>query len=160
MQITLDIPETMIARVRGTPVERSMKGLGPEALQYIFAYGFQRVNNDAGAVGKDDSLADALAKSGKKWDALVEGKTRVNTPRETDPVRGRALEIALAKTLAAMKAKGLKADPKDVKLRAKKLFDDNTEKLLAMAREDIARQAALELEIDLGLDEAEIDEAA
>lgn len=157
MQITIEIPEIMIANVRGNAVERDMTKLGAAALAHLFTYGFQRVNNDAGAVGKDETDADALAKSGKKWDALVAGTIRVQTGRESDPVMARAMELAIGKIHAAIRVKhglGPKAkipeeyDAKSIREKAKKVVADNP-KILEQAKASIEAEKALAGEITI-----------
>jgi hypothetical protein len=113
MQITLNIPDSMTAKVRGNDVTRDMTALPQVALDYLFAYGFQRANNDAGAVGKDESDEDAIAKSDKRWTSLANGVLRASAIREGDPVKAEAVKIATAAVVKALRKKGVKVSGKD-----------------------------------------------
>ena len=148
MDITLHIPDTMTARVRKVAVQRTMTSLPQIALQAIFAYGFQRINNDAGAVGKNESDDAAVAKSDKRWNSLAAGILRASPIREGDPVRAAAVKIATAKVNAAAKAKGLKPTAADVRKMALALIEKD-ESIMAVAKSNVAAVAGLDTEVDL-----------
>jgi hypothetical protein len=151
MQVTLNIPDIMVARVRKHVVERDMTVMQQVAFNKIFEYGFQRVNNDAGAVGKDESLADALAKSQKRWDSLCAGILRASPVRESDPVKAEAMRICIAAVENAIRKAGKKvADFKaaQVRARAEKHLAANPA-IMETAKANVAATAALDVEVDL-----------
>lgn len=136
MQVTIEVADTMTAYVRKTGVERDMTKLPTAALVKIFEYGFQRINNDAGAVGKDETTADALAKADKKWNALVSGDIRVTRASGGDPVAREAKRLAEQSVKTAAAKQGKKLSKEDLAELVKQYA----------AREDVIAKAKANLE--------------
>ena len=144
MQINITIADTLTANIRGTMVERDLTVLPPEALAYIFQYGFQRINNDSAGQNKGE---DAVANSDKKWTALVSGKIRASSTRTTDELGKECKRLAEIAVKAAIAAKGLTVDKDNLKALVAK--HANTEAIIKKALANLAANAEMEIELDL-----------
>jgi hypothetical protein len=152
-QIT--VPELFEAKARGVSITVRPQDMPEASLNRIFAYGLQRIVNDACAGAKDDEEATSLAN--KKLENLYAGLLRASGTREGDPIKAEALRIALVKVKASPKVKawvvenGLKTGDKEAVAKFKELALD------LASREDIVEQAKAnvsgvrDLEIDIEL---------
>jgi len=151
MRIEIEVPESFTAHVRGVAFPVAPAGLPEVSLTKVFTYGLQRILNDAAASAKSDDEATGLAE--KRWNNLCAGTLRASPIREGDPVRKRALELALAKVLANAKytawlaEAGLKPADKAAKAKARELAEAAITKpgnaFLAQAEKDVAEAKGL-----------------
>lgn len=151
----ISVPETFEAKVRGVSFNVEPVSLPVHSLERIFAYGLQRILNDACAGAKNDEEAKSLAET--KWGNLKAGVLRASGTREGDPIKAEAKRIALAKVLSAPVFKGwlaensLKAGDKDAKAKAGEMAVKlaQREDILAQARANVVGVKDLEIEIEL-----------
>ena len=144
MQLNITIADVMTANIRGTMVERDLTVLPPEALAYIFQYGFQRINNDSAGANKDEA---AVANSDKKWAALVSGKIRASGTRTTDELGKECKRLAEIAVKAAIKAKNATVDKDQLKALIAKHAASAT--IVAKAKVNLEATADMELDIEI-----------
>ena len=144
MQLSITIADTLTANIRGTMVERDLTVLPPEALAYIFQYGFQRINNDSAGANKDEA---AVANSDKKWAALVSGKIRASTTRTTDELGKECKRLAELAVKARLKELGKTVDKDNMKALIEKYA--KVEAIVAKAKANLAESADMELDIEI-----------
>lgn len=155
MTTQITVPASFLAKVRGVEFAVEPQTLPEASLDRIFAYGLQRILNDACAGAKDDDEAKASAQA--KWDNLVNGVLRASPNREGDPVKAEAKRIALGHVtkaknfIAWLQANGLKQSDKDAKAKASELATALAarEDILAQAKANVEGAKALEIEIDI-----------
>jgi hypothetical protein len=162
MTLTITVPESFTAKVRGQDFQVSPQTFAEAGLAKIFEYGLQRIFNDAAASAKTE--AEAIELANKRLDNLSKGIIRASGVRQGDPVKRRALELAETAVKAndnfkAWVAKtGLKVSDKAVvakmrELAAKAVAVDGN-KYTAQARIDVEAAKGLgDMDLEIDLDE-------
>jgi hypothetical protein len=127
--------------------------------EHVIKYGLTQILSDACAsvsVKNGESKDDARALVMKKLDALIDGTVRVAGVRTSDPVRARAIELAIDMTVKGQFKKEKKElDAKAMRAAALTLIDRNpayrhlAEKQLEREAEDAAQLAAMLANADL-----------
>ena len=131
----------------------------PQAsLDHVFAYGIRQILNDARASAKTEAEAEAM--TAKRLDNLMSGTLRASPVREGNPVRARALELAIAKVVRSPKfiawaqAEGVKVSDKRAQAaardNAKRLIEVEGNPFMAQAEKDVAEAAKINVD-DLDL---------
>lgn len=112
-----------------TQLEVDFEALPEASRAYIINYGLTQCLNDAAAsIPKDDAKVGELtmAKVGKKMDALVSGTVRVAGVRVGDPIKARAIELAIDWTVRdAFKKARKPLDAKAMREEAIRLVERN-----------------------------------
>ena len=183
MQITINLPDTLVATIGGPdkakadlarPAEVVM--LYPSAsLERIFMYGWQRIHNDAGASGK--TMEDSFNLALKRNDNLAKGIMRASSTKSGDPVKTEAIKLVTPKIAANatfiswMQTNGLKLADKEAQKELRRQADlavarvvlneagepiDN--QWIAQARVNVAATKALTLDVELDLPEIDLDD--
>lgn len=147
------IPSSFTAKVRGVdfPIA-NIEQLPVASLRKIFEYGLQRISNDSAASAKTDEEAVNLAK--KRWANLESGIIRASGSRIGDPVKRRAMELAMNAVAGSVKFKAwyteakLKASDKAVVAKQREQAEKHISNYMAQAKIDVEAQQALpELEL-------------
>lgn len=154
--------------INNAPNAISLKKIGKElsidftkmpqaSLEHVFAYGIRQILNDAMASAKTDAEAEAGAR--KRLDNLMSGTLRASPVREGNPVRQRAMELALAKVIKHPKfvewcqKSGIKVSHKDAiaeaRRQAKVAVDKPDNAFMAQAAKDVEASQGLDIDIEL-----------
>lgn len=160
MQITITNAPTVISlKALGKDVAIDFAKMPEASLNHVFAYGIRQILNDAMASAKTDAEREAGA--AKRLDNLMNGTLRASPIREGNPVRARAMELAIAKVVKHPKfiewcqKSGIKVSHKDAvkaaREQAKKWVDVEGNKFMAQAEKDVAEAKTLNAD-DLDLD--------
>lgn len=148
------VPTTVSLPKAETSVEVDVAAWPEHTLSHIFAYGLRQILNDAMAAAKTPGEAKGLAD--KRLANLIAGTLRAAPVREGDPIRKRALELALAAVkanatyIAWLGKSGLKPADKAAVAKAKSLAEaaiakpDN--RFTAQAQIDVASAKSLSIE--------------
>lgn len=165
-KFTVSTDDIFAARVHKQDFKVDVTKLPQIALDKIFAYGLQQIFNDAAASAKTDKEAIALAS--KRYDSLVAGIVRASPIREGDPVKARALELALPRVKAApgfiawLAKNNLKASDKAALAQLRKSALDvisvEGNKFVAQAEKDVKAAKAIEVELDLDFGDNDVTE--
>lgn len=128
---------------------------------HVVAYGIRQILNDAMASAKTKAEAEGMW--AKRLDNLMNGTLRASPQREGNPVRARAMELAIAKVIKSAKfiewaqKEGIKVSDKRAQSaardNAKRLIEAEGNPFIAQAEIDVAAAKALEvddLELDFG----------
>lgn len=130
-----------------------------ESLEHVFAYGIRQILNDAmapkGTAGEKEGMA------AKRLANLMSGTLRASPVREGNPVRARAMELALAKFVKHPKfiewcqKAGIKVSHKDAVKEARRQatlwIDKEGNQFVAQAEKDVAASKGIstdDLEVD------------
>lgn len=156
-EFTVNVDKGFEAKVRGVAFPVDVSKLPQAALDKVFAYGLQRIFNDAAASAKTDSEATGLAT--KRLENLLAGIVRVSPQREGNPVRARALDLASARikanpkftawlTEAKLKA-GDKAAVAKVRELALAAISKDGNAFMVQAQVDVDAAKGLDIDIDI-----------
>ena len=161
MQITVNMPDAFIAKVAKRDFAVGDVADWPQVSKdKVFAYGLQRIFNDAGAGGK--SADESVALATKRLTNLQGGVLRASPVREGDPVKREAFKLATAKVFDAIKSAGKKlAEYKTSEIRT--LAERYLEKFpntFEIARANVELASEMSVDIDIDLDTADVDESA
>lgn len=149
------VPASFTAKVRGVDFPLSdIQAWPAQSLAKVFEYGLQRIFNDSAASAKTDDEAVQLAT--KRLDNLKAGVIRAAGNRIGDPVKRRAMELAVNAVQRAPKFQAwlaeakLKASDKDVVAKRNELAAKHIDAYMAQAKIDVeAAQALPVLEIEI-----------
>ena len=161
MQITVNMPDAFIAKVAKRDFAVGDVADWPQVSKdKVFAYGLQRIFNDAGAGGK--SADESVALATKRLTNLQGGVLRASPVREGDPVKREAFKLATAKVFDAIKSAGKKklAEYKTSEIRT--LAERYLEKYpntFEIARANVELASEMSVDIDIDLDTADVDES-
>lgn len=151
----MDVPASFNAKVRGVDFPLTdIQSWPKQSLAKVLEYGLQRIFNDSAASAKSD--AEAVELAGKRLDNLRAGIIRASGTRIGDPVKRRAMELAVAAVQRAPKFQAwlaeakLKASDKDAIKRRNELAAQHVEAYMAQAKIDVeAAQALPVLELEI-----------
>lgn len=155
MSITINtVPATINLKKIGKAVAVDFSKMPQASLDHVFAYGIRQILNDAMASAKTEAEGEASAN--KRLDNLMSGTLRASPVREGNPVRARAMELALAKFvkhpafIAWLAKNSLKVSSKDAVKEARRQatlwIDKPGNQFIAQAEKDVA--ASKEIAVD------------
>lgn len=151
----MDVPAQFTAKVRGVDFPLTdIQSWPVQSLNKVLEYGLQRIFNDSAASAKTD--AEAVQLANKRLDNLRSGVLRASGNRIGDPIKRRAMELAVNAVLRAPKFQAwlaeakLKASDKDAIAKRNELAAKHIDAYMAQAKIDVeAAQALPVLEIEI-----------
>lgn len=157
VQIQASDDQTISIGKTGKSVSLKLSQLPQASVEHIFAYGLRQILNDARASAKND--AEAVTFTEKRLANLLSGTLRASPVREGDPIKARAMDLALAKVNAApafiawLQSASLKKSDKVAVAKArelaKKAIEVEGNAFVTQAKIDVEGSKGLEIEIEI-----------